>query len=54
MIVTIKNQKLTLKVNDLPVVIEHDKKTYFIKFSKKRNGLYMNLEEILNENKKTV
>ena len=45
MIVIIKNQKINLKASDLPIVVEHGDKTYFIKFSKKKNGIYLNRKE---------
>lgn len=45
MIILIKNQKVEVSVKDLPIVITHNDKTYYIKFSSKKNGIFINTRE---------
>lgn len=45
MIILIKNQKVKVSHEDLPILIYHKDKTYYIKYSPKKSGLYMNKEQ---------
>ena len=45
MIILIKNQKIKLNPNDLPIMVYHKDKVYYIKYSSKKCGLYMNKEQ---------
>lgn len=44
MIILIKNQKVKVSHEDLPILIYHKDKTYYIKYSSKKDGVYLNLE----------
>lgn len=45
MIILIKNQKIKVSPSDLPILVYHKDKVYYIKHSHKRDGLYLNKEK---------
>lgn len=45
MTILIKNQKVKIDKGDLPIIIYHKDKVYYIKYSHKCDGIYINTEK---------
>ena len=45
MTILIKNQRIKVSPSDLPILIYHKDKVYYIKHSRKCDGIYINTEK---------